>query len=177
MEATHTIAPTTLVRLKQALVLGMSLWAVLYLRDADAFGLLDSVDLPIHETGHLVFAPFGEFMGFLGGTLLQLLLPLAFVAHFARRGDRFSAYVVMGWVAQNLWNIARYIRDARAGELPLVGGGEHDWAYLLGRMNLLALDVAIADAVRMVGIALFACSMILAFDHARDDPAAAPEPT
>ncbi|HYW09618.1 MAG TPA: hypothetical protein VE913_21830, partial [Longimicrobium sp.] len=75
MEAIQTIAPPTLARRKQALVLGMSLWAVLYLRDADAFGLLDSVDLPIHETGHLVFAPFGEFMGFLGGTLLQLILP------------------------------------------------------------------------------------------------------
>ena len=23
---------------------------------------LDNIDLPIHETGHLVFRPFGEFM-------------------------------------------------------------------------------------------------------------------
>ena len=26
------------------------------------FGFIDNVDLAIHETGHLVFAPFGEFM-------------------------------------------------------------------------------------------------------------------
>jgi len=39
--------------------------------------------------------------------------------------------VALWWVAQNLWNISVYVKDARAEELPLVGGGEHDWNYLL----------------------------------------------
>ncbi|HMS10999.1 MAG TPA: hypothetical protein PKE66_16045, partial [Pyrinomonadaceae bacterium] len=30
---------------------------------------LDLVDLPIHETGHLLFRPFGEFMMIAGGSL------------------------------------------------------------------------------------------------------------
>ncbi len=41
--------------------------------------LLGGVDLAIHETGHLVFSPFGEFMGFAGGTLFQLIMPASFV--------------------------------------------------------------------------------------------------
>lgn len=172
------LSPTTRLRLRQALVAGLSLWAVAYLRADDPYGLLDHVSLPIHETGHLLFAPFGEFMGFLGGTLLQLLLPLAFCVHFLRRGDRYAAYVVLGWVAQNLWNVARYVADARAQELPLVGGGDHDWAYLLGRLDLLPHDRTIAGVVRVLGVMLFACAMILALHHAapagRDRPSTSP---
>jgi hypothetical protein len=150
---------------RQALVLGACAWAVVRLRTPGAYGLLDSVDLPIHETGHLVFAPFGELLGFLGGTLLQLLFPLAFVVYFLRRGDRFAGWFVLGWVAQNLWNVAHYVADARAQELPLVGGGEHDWAYLLGRWELLAYDLRIASALRALGVVLFALAMLQAWLH------------
>ena len=64
-----------------------------------------------------MFSPFGEFMQFLGGTLFQLIMPAAFVGYFLRR-DRHAASVALWWIAQNLWNISVYIRDARAQELP-----------------------------------------------------------
>ena len=116
--------------------------------------LLDGVDLAIHETGHLVFGPFGEFVGFAGGTLFQLIMPLTFVGYFARRGDRYSASVALWWVGQNCGHIAYYAADARAQELPLVGGGEHDWNYLLGELGLLAHDQGIAHAIVLAGVAL-----------------------
>jgi hypothetical protein len=161
-------------RLRQAVVVLCSAWGLYYLRAAEPFGLLDSVDLPIHETGHLVFAPFGEFMGFLGGTLLQLIFPIAFVVHFLRRGDRYAAYLVLGWVAQNLWNIARYIGDARVQQLPLVGGGEHDWAYLLGRTGLLYADRTLSAGVQAAGVVLFAFAMVKAYFHSVPDTEEAP---
>src|SRR6188768_3939196 len=130
--------PTRLGRL--ALAAFLALYGFRMLRHPDAGSLMDSVDLPIHETGHLVFAPFGEFVQFLGGTLFQLIIPIAFVVYFARRKDVFAACCGMWWVAQNLWNISVYIADARAEVLPLVGGGEHDWAHLLGRMGWLKFD-------------------------------------
>jgi hypothetical protein len=168
------VTPATAARLRRGLVVALSAWAVLHLRSEDAYGLLDGVDLAIHETGHLVFAPFGEFAGYLGGTLLQLLLPLAFVASFLRRGDRYAAYVVLAWVAQSLWNVARYVADARRQELPLVGGGDHDWAYLLGEMGMLPHDTALASAIRAVGVFLFACAMVMAWHHAAPPSAAVP---
>lgn len=116
--------------------------------------LIDGVDLAIHETGHLVFAPFGEFVGFLGGTLFQLIMPALFALYFWRRGDRHSASVALWWVAQNLGNVATYVADARAQELPLVGGGEHDWVYLLAELDLLRQDLAIARAVRAAAFTL-----------------------
>jgi hypothetical protein len=160
---------TTLLR--HALVAGACVWAFVYLRSEDAFGLLDSVDLPIHETGHLVFSPFGEFAQFAGGTIMQLLFPLVFVAYFLRRGDRFAGYFLLGWVAQNLWNVSSYVADARAQELPLVGGGEHDWAYLLGRMGLLTQDLRIASAIHAAGVLLFGFAMLLAFLNSDARPA------
>lgn len=120
--------------------------------------LLDGVDLAIHETGHLLFGPFGEFIGFAGGTLLQLIMPATFVVYFARRGDEHAASVALWWVGQNCGHIAYYAADARAQELPLVGGGEHDWNYLLGRLGLLARDQAISRAIVFLGVLLVLAS-------------------
>jgi hypothetical protein len=116
--------------------------------------LIDGVDLAIHETGHLVFAPFGEFVAFAGGTIMQLLFPLIFAGYFWRREDRHSASVALWWVAQNCGNVATYVADARAQELPLVGGGEHDWFYLLSATGHLNSDLGIARFVRLVGWSL-----------------------
>jgi len=116
--------------------------------------LLDGVDLAIHETGHLVFGPFGEFIGFAGGTLFQLIMPLTFVGYFVRRGDQHAASVALWWVGQNCGHIAYYVADARAMSLPLVGGGEHDWNYLLGELGLLARDQAISHSIVVTGVLL-----------------------
>ena len=139
---------------RRALSIALLLYGTYGLRHQDEGSLLDGVDLAIHETGHLVFGPFGEYVGFAGGTLFQLLMPMAFVIYFLRRHDRYAASVALWWVGQNCGHIAVYVADARAQELPLVGGGEHDWAYLLGRAGLLARDVALARAITSIGYLL-----------------------
>ena len=153
----------------------LALYGVASFRTPDAGRILDGVDLAIHETGHLVFAPFGEFVGFLGGTLLQLLFPAAFVAYFLRRGERYGAAVSLWWVAQNCWNVSVYVADARAEELPLVGGGEHDWAYLLGMMGWLRHDASIAAAVHATGVLLLVIALALGLLAALATPAEANE--
>lgn len=122
----------------------------------DRFHLPDAIDLPIHETGHIVFAWGGEVLVALGGTLFQLLVPLAFVIYFWRRKDLHAASVGIWWIGQNCFNIARYIADARAQELPLVGGGEHDWAFLLATWRMLERDQALAYDVKGLGWILIA---------------------
>jgi hypothetical protein len=59
--------------------------------------------------------------------------------------------VTMIWFFENFLNIARYMADARAQVLPLVGGGEHDWTNIFSRWGILSSDVAIAHAVATVG--------------------------
>jgi len=133
----------------------LAVYGYVLLRHPEAGSIVDNIDLPIHETGHLVFSPFGEFMQFLGGTLFQLIMPAAFLVYFLRRTDRHAASVTLWWIAQNCWNISVYIRDARSQELPLVGGGEHDWAYLLGRLGRLSQDQVIGHAVWEIGVVLY----------------------
>jgi hypothetical protein len=139
---------------RRILTAALFLWGAYDLANPGRGTLLDGVDLAIHETGHLVFNPFGEFIGFAGGTLFQLIMPLLFVGYFWRRGDRHAASVALWWVGQNCGNIATYVADARAQLLPLVGGGEHDWFYLLSSTGQLTHDLAIARAVRAAGMLL-----------------------
>jgi len=154
------------------LTTALAAYGVYYLLHPDHYGLLDHVDLAIHETGHLVFAPFGEFLGMLGGTLFQLLVPGGFVWHFARRGDRYAAAVALWWVAQSCWNVSVYVKDARSQVLPLVGGGEHDWAYLLGQLDLLRHDQAIGTLVRLAGAVILIYALLRGYASARHDGAA-----
>jgi hypothetical protein len=140
---------------------------------ADGTWFLHGVSLGMHETGHLVFAPFGETMAILGGSLLQVFFPLVFVAEFARRRAGYAAAIAGWWVAQNVWDVAVYVADARAEALPLVGGGEHDWALLLMRWNRLDADVAIAHAMSHVAAVIAIVALGTAFVCARARPAAA----
>lgn len=133
---------------------GLALYGIAILRDP-GFALIDNVNLPIHETGHLVFSPFGELVTALGGTLLQLIVPALFIGYFVKQRDQFAASVALWWFAENLWNIAVYVADAREQALPLVGGGEHDWAFILAELDVLRYDARIAAIVRFSGTLLF----------------------
>ena len=137
-----------------ALTAILAVYGIALLR-TPGFALLDNVNLPIHETGHLVFAAFGDFITALGGTLFQLIVPAVFMGYFLRRRDPHSASVALWWVGQNLWNISIYIADAQEQDLPLVGGGEHDCAFLLAEMDLLQRDDEVAAMVRFVGTMIY----------------------
>ena len=137
------------------MTLALAVYGWICLRAPGDYRWLDSLDVAIHETGHLLFAFGGEQVTLLGGTLLQLLVPAAFAVALWRQGDRHGATVPLWWLGQNCWNISVYIKDARTQALPLVGGGEHDWAILLGEQGWLDRDQAIGGAVFLLGVVLY----------------------
>jgi hypothetical protein len=130
------------------------------LRSPGDYRWLDSLDLAIHEAGHLFFAFDGETLAVLGGTLMQLIVPPAFAVALWRTGDRHGATVPLWWLGQNCWNISVYVKDARTQELPLVGGGEHDWALLLDQWGWLDRDQSLGSAVYVLGVALYALAVV-----------------
>jgi hypothetical protein len=132
---------------------------------------LDNVNLIIHEAGHPLWSPFGEFSMFLGGSLTQILVPLVFLGYFWFARQRFAACVVALWTASSLFNLAVYIGDARAMELPLLGGDNstHDWNWILSEFNALPSDVAIAGVVRGVGVLFLVFSVLAGLYFARGD--------
>lgn len=109
------------------------------------YTLFDTAALVIHEAGHVFFSPFGRFIGIAGGTLMQVLLPGLLAWHFWRHRYRFGVQVSLLWLGHNLINISVYAADARARQLPLLGGNvhHHDWWNLLRMTNLLPYDQAI----------------------------------
>jgi hypothetical protein len=129
---------------------------VRYIADPAYRAIFGALNLAIHEIGHILWSPFGEFMGFLGGSLTQCLAPLVSMLLFYRQRDFFAIAFCFGWLSTNLHEVSVYIDDARTQALPLVtpGGGEpmHDWFYLLNRLGLLQMDHAIAFMVRGLGV-------------------------
>jgi len=71
-----------------------------------------------------------------------------------------------------------YIKDARAQELPLVGGGEHDWAILLDHWGWLERDQAVGRAVFLLGVVLYGAALVAgwALLYSRGRPASQGDP-
>ena len=127
------------------------------------YTFLDAADLVIHEAGHVFFAPFGPFLRMAGGTLLQILLPLALVWHFLRNDYRLGAQVMLFWLGHNLLNVSVYAADATARQLPLLGGDgvTHDWAYMLGRLGMLDHDAFVGGVFFALALLTFVLALVL----------------
>lgn len=121
---------------------------------------LDNVDLPIHETGHLIFRLFGEFMGIAGGSLFQVILPAVFFGYFLWQRSFYSAAIVLLWVGQSSLNVWVYASDAVVMQLVLTSGftgsegSFHDWNYLLTATGLLEKTRIVAGIIRFLGTSI-----------------------
>ena len=126
--------------------------------------LIDGANLLIHEAGHLIFRPFGEYLMIAGGSLLQVIMPALFVFYFYHNGKVYSAALVMLWVGESLLNVSVYAGDAIKMQLPLLGGQDsvHDWNYLLDRAGFLAATPKVAMLIRLGGTLVILSGLYLA---------------
>jgi hypothetical protein len=149
-------------RLRIAFLVAVAIYGVVRVTNAEHWDPLDDLNLAVHEAGHLVFSAFGETLTILGGSLFQVIVPAVFVGYFARTRQRYAASVTMAWVGVNLLNVSRYIGDARAQQLPLLGGEDsiHDWWYLLINWDLLPRDLVIARWVHFLGVVAFITAIL-----------------
>ena len=134
----------------------------LWLVFAYEYHFIDGVNLLFHEAGHVFFGFFGQVMHFLGGTLGQLVFPIATAVHFAREGRVFESAVCALWLGESLMYAALYVGDARARELPLVNDGFHDWNWLLGRWGLLDHAESLGTALHVLASLVVIAALVLA---------------
>jgi hypothetical protein len=122
--------------------------------------LIDGANLLIHEAGHLIFRPLGEFMMIAGGSLFQVIMPAIFVGYFIRQKKFYSAAIVLFWVGESILNVSVYAADSLALQLPLIGGPDsiHDWNWMLGQLGMLKATPKVAGFIRLLGtlVILFA---------------------
>jgi hypothetical protein len=118
--------------------------------------MIDLVFVPIHEGGHLLFGYLGHAFMVAGGTLLQLLVPLALATYFCFQRQIAGVAFCMFCFFEQFLPIATYMADARAQELPLITVGspefvEHDWFAMFSSLGVLQRDTQIASMLRIVG--------------------------
>jgi hypothetical protein len=157
-------------RPKLAVAVIASLYFLWCAYDPYQWHLIDGVNLIIHEAGHLIFSPLGEFMMIAGGSLFQVIMPALFVGYFWYHRKHFSAALVLFWVGESILNVSVYAGDSVALQLPLLGGSDsmHDWNYLLSSLNLLPATARVAGGIRLLGtlvIALAAFGAIKFAEH------------
>ncbi len=130
--------------------------------------LLHNVNLLFHEAGHMLFRPLGRFMTILGGSLLQIIMPVTVMLVFLlKERNTFGATFGLWWTGQSLMDLAPYINDARAGQIPLLGGGTgadrpgmHDWFNILSDLGWLNSDHSIAKLTDSSGTLLMLLSFL-----------------
>lgn len=145
----------------------MALWiAWQHFLTADSWVfLLDNANLALHEAGHPMVGLLSSRLGVYGGTIFQLLFPMVFAHYFWRERQAAGWAGSLLWLGENLMNVGRYMKDARAGELPLVGGGDHDWLEIFSRWGMLAQDVRIGNSVKVLGLVLAIHAIWWAWRH------------
>ena len=155
----------TAFKARVALLAVFALWGLhlcwLDCRDGDIMNSFIHAPLLIfHEAGHVIFRAFGEWVGVLGGTLGQLLMPaLLAVALLWKNRDPFGASFGLWLAGVSVLDVAPYMYDALEPQLTLLGGGTgndsfHDWIYLFDSVHQLAHAQRIGVFTHALGVAI-----------------------
>ncbi|MBX9929678.1 MAG: hypothetical protein K2X99_12305 [Gemmatimonadaceae bacterium] len=131
----------------------------------EAWSIFGPINFGAHEFGHLFFAVFtGQFLTTLGGSLMQLLVPLGAAFAIRRANDFFGVAVCGLWLAESAAELRFYIADARDMDLDLVSfspdGGDHDWNYLLRTLDWLPHDRTIAKGLGVIAFGIWLASVL-----------------
>lgn len=114
--------------------------------------LLSLVDLGFHELGHMLTYPFPDLVTASMGSIAQIAVPFGLGVYFATvRRDTLGFSFCLAWAGASAQNVSVYVADAPFQALPLIGG-EHDWAFILDRLERVQDAAAIAGGVKAMGM-------------------------
>jgi hypothetical protein len=143
-------------------VLLIAVWGWFALVQSDQTPVLVYFNIAVHETGHVLFRPFGELTMLIMGSGFEVLFPfLVGVAFLIVKKDLVATSVCFGWAASALASAATYIADADDGRLALLGAtgpdAAGDWERILGVefFDKVFLADRIAAIVRTAGFVLW----------------------
>jgi ribosomal protein S27AE len=169
--------------LRAALLLAFAIWSWVLIRLDVPSGEMGGsfIHRPLlifHEAGHVIFRVLGEWMGVLGGTLGQLLMPLVLAgALLVKNRDTFGGAMGLWLFGVSILDVAPYMYDALDPQLTLLGGGSgqdsfHDWIYLFESVNAVARSQAIGRTTHALGalvvlVALAWAAWVLRQQYAR----------
>ena len=114
--------------------------------------LVSGLTIWIHEAGHIYWMWGGDTMHSFGGTFNEIIFPGIPFAYCLYKNHFSLAGLFIFWLGLNCFGISRYMGDARAQVLPLLGGDSlrHDWNNIFKNLDLLELDQEIAFIVKIL---------------------------
>jgi hypothetical protein len=140
----------------------IAVWGWFALVKNDQTPIFVYLNIAVHESGHVLFRPFGELTMLIMGSGFEVLFPLlAGVVFLLRKRDLVATSVCGGWAASALASAATYIADADDGQLALLGAmgpdAAGDWERILGEefFDKVYLADSIAGIVRTFGYVLW----------------------
>lgn len=130
---------------------------------------IQNVNLIFHEAGHVLFMFFGRTLQILGGSLLEIFIPLSITLYFRATRQLFSAAVTSWWLATAFLSVSIYASDAEERLLPLITRdvSTHDWYNLLLHFGILHYD----DVIGYLFWCLSLLSVVLLIFFIMNDPA------
>jgi hypothetical protein len=150
-------------------VLLIAVWGWFALVRNDQTPIFVYLNIAVHETGHVLFRPFGELTMLMMGSGFEVLFPLGVGVYLlVRKRDLVATAVAWGWAASALASAATYIGDADDGTLALLGAtgpdAAGDWERILGVefFDKVFLADRIAGVVRTIGFVLWIVALGLA---------------
>lgn len=123
--------------------------------------LLGLFDFGIHELGHMLFIWAGHTVHFLAGSVMQVVVPAGFAVLFFLWGNLPAVAITTAWTGASLYDVSVYVADAPYERLQLWGGGQHDWATLLGDWGMISAADEIAAGLSLLGGLLVIAAMVL----------------
>jgi hypothetical protein len=115
------------------------------------------ITLYIHEAGHAIFRPFGDTMYYLGGSIMQVLVPLVWMITAWHERSKLVPAAIF-FTGYSMVDISVYMKDAALRVLPLIGGSKthHDWWTVLYRRDALDWGEPLGETFFWIGM-LSAC--------------------
>ncbi len=124
--------------------------------------VIDTIDLFIHEGGHFFFGFMGRLIYFMGGSLMQIVLPSLAIWVFLKSGFR-SLIGTLYWLGHNLINVSVYIGDAPYRRLPLISDSAiHDWNWIFNRLGDMQMVAPVSTTVFVCGVVTCAGAVLTA---------------
>ena len=111
------------------------------------------ITLYIHEAGHPLFGMFGRTIGFMGGSLMQVLVPLVWFFVAKKEHSRLMP-VALFFTGESIVDVSIYVKDAATRILPLLGGSKvhHDWWTILGEADMLDWGIPLGTFLFFAGM-------------------------
>lgn len=144
--------------------LGMGLFVALLFHSTPGFVfMIDHANVIFREVGHSIVGFFSPQFQPFGGAVGQLALPLIMLFSFRRSGHSLGFATSAVWLSENLINIGHIVGDPGAKSPPFIGGADHDWIVVFGRLGLLQYDnhiVFVLTTAAWIGMSL-ACLFLV----------------